>query len=132
MTQPTPPYTADDIQLIVVATEQHSLSPGQPDADGHDPCSCGQWREGADGSSWDEHMAEVSLAALAAAGRLLPADASTEWTWKHNNYVSTASATTDREEAERAVWRCRTANPGDPVRLMRRTVTDWTPAGVKP
>ena len=62
--------THADVALIVAATEQHCLVSGQPDADGHDPCSCGQWREGADGSSWDEHMAEVTVAALAAAGRL--------------------------------------------------------------
>ncbi|MFI2667904.1 hypothetical protein [Micromonospora carbonacea] len=51
----------------------------------------------------------------------------TEWTWRHNAYVSTANATTDRAEAQRSVERCRKANPGGPVTLMRRTVTAWTP-----
>lgn len=57
----------------------------------------------------------------------LPATAD-EWTWRHNAYVSTASATTDRAAAERSVTRCRAANPGDPVTLMHRTVTPWTEA----
>lgn len=64
--------------------------------------------------------------------RRLAAETSAEWTWRHNRYVSTASATADRAEAERSVDRCRAANPGDPVNLMHRTVTPWTPAEVKP
>jgi len=56
------------------------------------------------------------------------AETRTEWTWQHNAYISTRSATTDRAEAERSVEKCRAANPGDPVTLVCRTVTDWTPA----
>ncbi|MFI6333247.1 hypothetical protein ACIBBG_33970 [Micromonospora chersina] len=63
------PYTDAEIQLVAAATEQHSLEPGRADADQHSPCSCEQWWD-SPGPGWDEHMADVALSALAAAGRL--------------------------------------------------------------
>lgn len=59
-----------------------------------------------------------------------PPATSTEWTWRHNAYTSTARATSDRAEAERVIAILQRNNPGDPVTLMRRTVTEWTPAGI--
>ncbi len=66
------PYT--DAELVAAATGQHAIEPRRANADGHDPCSCGQWWGSPEGPSWDEHMAEVALAALSAAGRLAPVD----------------------------------------------------------
>lgn len=74
MTQPTPPYTEADVELVTTATEQHYLDGDRTDAMGNNQCACGEWAEGFDGPGWDEHMAEVSLAVLAAAGRLAPAE----------------------------------------------------------
>lgn len=78
----TPPYSEATVELVTDATEQHYLSDGQTDAMGNSACSCGQWWDAAgDNPGWDQHMAEVALGALAAAGRLLPepVDTRTEW-----------------------------------------------------
>ncbi|MFG3702404.1 hypothetical protein ACGF5C_31655 [Micromonospora sp. NPDC047620] len=56
----------------------------------------------------------------------LTTETHTEWTWRHNAYTSTAKATTDRAEAERAIAILQRNNPGGPVTLMRRTVSGWT------
>lgn len=64
--------------------------------------------------------------------RRLTTGTHTEWTWKHNSYVSTGRATTDRAEAERAVAVLQRNNGGDPVALMHRTVSDWTPTEEQP
>ncbi len=66
----TRPYTDADIELIATATEQHSIEHRRMNADGNSPCTCDQWWDAADGPGWDEHMAEVALTALAAAGGL--------------------------------------------------------------
>lgn len=74
----TPPYSEATVELVTDATEQHYLSDGQTDAMGNSACSCGQWWDAAgDNPGWDQHMAEVALGALAAAGRLLPEGAPT-------------------------------------------------------
>lgn len=68
-----PSYTEEDVELVAEATEQHHIEFGITDAMGNNPCSCGQWWDAAgDNPGWDQHMAEVALAALAAAGRLIP------------------------------------------------------------
>lgn len=63
------------IQLVATATEQHHIEYGVTDGSGNNPCVCGQWWDSSDVEGWDEHMAAVALAALAEAGRLLPASA---------------------------------------------------------
>lgn len=67
---PTDPRPAD-VELVTKATEAHHIVFTQTDANGNNPCVCGNWWDGADGPGWDEHMAEAALSALAAAGRLL-------------------------------------------------------------
>ncbi|MGA4726279.1 hypothetical protein ACPB67_02565 [Micromonospora taraxaci] len=119
------PYTDADVKLL--AAELRDT--GMKDAFFDD--SSGSWEVEQKPHQY-EAAAAAMLDALAAAGRLLPADATTEWTWQHNAYVSIRSATTDRAEAEQKVQRCRAVNPGDPVTLMRRTVTDWTSAEARP
>lgn len=70
----TEPYTYADVELVTAATEQHHIDFGQRNADGNNPCVCGKWWDSADMPGWDEHMAEVAVAALAAGGRLLPGE----------------------------------------------------------
>jgi hypothetical protein len=48
-----------------------------------------------------------------------------EFTWRHNRFIGVRDATRDRAEAERAAERCRTANPGDDIGVVARSVTDW-------
>ena len=48
---------------IAEATAEHHIATGRPDADGNDPCVCGQWWDSEHCEGWDEHMAAVSLAA---------------------------------------------------------------------
>jgi len=48
-----------------------------------------------------------------------------EYTWRHNRYIATATATRDRAEAERKAARVRTANPGDDIGVVTRSVTEW-------
>lgn len=70
MTEPAP-YTEDDVALVAAATELHYIVAGRTDAMGNSPCVCDQWWDAAgDNPGWDQHMAEVTLAALANAGRL--------------------------------------------------------------
>lgn len=67
--------TADPraVEIIATATAQHHLDPDWSDADRHDRCVCGGWAEGEMEPGWDDHMADVSVAALDAAGwSLLP------------------------------------------------------------
>ena len=65
------PYTDTDVDLIAEATEQHHIVADRTDAMGNNPCVCDEWWDAAgDNPSWDQHMAEVALTALAAAGRL--------------------------------------------------------------
>lgn len=66
----TPPEDLRD--LIAGATEQHHIVAGQTDAMGNNPCVCGQWWDAAgDNPGWDQHMADVALVALHAAGLLV-------------------------------------------------------------
>jgi hypothetical protein len=69
------PYTDADVELVALVTAAHHIVTGQTDADGNNPCACGQWWDNADEPGWDEHIAEVALDALAAAGRLMLAGA---------------------------------------------------------
>lgn len=63
MTTPTPP-PPDPVEVVARAMEAHHLVTGVVDADRNSPCACRGWREGGD-ETWDEHMAEVALTALA-------------------------------------------------------------------
>lgn len=70
------PYTDADVELVATATEQHHIVDDRTDAMGNSPCVCDQWWDAAgDNPSWDQHLAEVALTALAAAGRLAPTTA---------------------------------------------------------
>lgn len=72
------PYSEATVELVAEATEQHHIVAGETDAMGNNPCVCGQWWDAAgDNPGWDQHMAEVALDALAAAGLLLPEGAET-------------------------------------------------------
>lgn len=75
------PFTEEDVQLVAAATEQHHIVDGETDAMGNSPCVCGRWWDSADMEGWDEHMAEVALAALAETGRLLPHDSDVTHNW---------------------------------------------------
>lgn len=55
----------------------------------------------------------------------------TEWTWRHNQFISAGSATTDRGVAERNAEQCRAAGNTN-VDVVCRQVTDWAPADVRP
>lgn len=58
------------LEAITAALRGHYLSPDRSaaDADGNAPCVCGGWYEpgpmGDDEDDWDNHMAEVALAAI--------------------------------------------------------------------
>lgn len=72
-----PRWSDETEQLVAEATEKHHLVNGQTDAMGNSPCVCGKWWDAAgDNPGWDQHMAEVTLTALADAGLLVPASAS--------------------------------------------------------
>lgn len=51
------------IEAVAVATESHYIDLSQTDADGHTPCICGQWWDGAGEPGWDEHMADIGVRA---------------------------------------------------------------------
>lgn len=66
-----PRWSEATAELVAEATEKHHLVNGQTDAMGNSPCVCGQWWDAAgDNPGWDQHMAEVTLTALADAGWL--------------------------------------------------------------
>jgi hypothetical protein len=50
----------DDLRTAIAeATAQHGLDLDERDADGNNPCTCGEWVE-----NWDEHWADIALAAI--------------------------------------------------------------------
>lgn len=64
-------WTAETEELVANATAAHWIVHGRTDADGNNPCVCDRWWDSEHGPGWDEHMAEVTLTALADAGLLL-------------------------------------------------------------
>lgn len=69
--EPRSRWTDDTAARLAEATGAHYLLMGQIDADGNSPCVCGRWAENATETGWDDHMAEVTLTALADAGLLV-------------------------------------------------------------
>ena len=67
---------------IATATEQHHIVYDRTDAMGNSPCVCDRWWDAAgDNPGWDEHMAEVALAALSEVGALRDGQERIEWQW---------------------------------------------------
>ena len=53
------------VEAAATATEQHHIEFGETDAMGNNPCVCGTWWDSDSMPGWDEHMAEVGIAAAA-------------------------------------------------------------------
>lgn len=51
-------------EVVALATGKHHIVVGEKDADGNSPCCCGRWWANGDDPGWDDHMADVSLAAI--------------------------------------------------------------------
>lgn len=128
-----PRWSEATADLVAEATEKHHILFNKTDAMGNSGCICNKWWDAAgDNPGWDQHMAEVALAALADAGLLVPPGAEVAKQWSVNWFdIETrqpmaTSATNDRAEADRSlddvgeVW-------GHHARLMTRNVisTPW-------
>ena len=53
-------------QRVASATAAHHIDPNRTDADGHSFCVCGEWADGEMEPGWDDHMADISAAEVAA------------------------------------------------------------------
>lgn len=73
MTPPPDVTTVDPdlVEVVARATSQHYLSGVNTQA-GHELCSCEQWADGGMDEDWEDHLAQVALAALAEYGALIP------------------------------------------------------------
>jgi hypothetical protein len=110
-------WTDETAELVALATGAHHLDPNWTDADGHSRCVCGGWVDGEMNPGWDDHMAEVSLTALADAGLLAtPLTDCIEWgeEIEPNTVLITARSTLTNDPN----WRPLRRDPSR--RLMRR------------
>lgn len=94
------------IEAATEATIQHAIESGRTDADGNNPCSCGEWWDAEGEPGWDEHMAEVAVRAaepLLAQAHTEELDALKAQVKRAQEYASSRDKTiaTVREEAQR-------------------------------
>lgn len=61
-------------------------------------------------------------------GATRPGPATDEWTWRQNAFIGVHDASADRATAAKNADRCRLANPGHDIAVVRRTVTPWVDA----
>lgn len=64
------PWTEETRDAIATAMEAHHIQADVTDGMGNNPCSCGQWWDASEMEGWDQHMADVALAALTDNGAL--------------------------------------------------------------
>lgn len=113
-----PRWTNETVEAVALAMAKHHLDPNWTDADRHSRCVCERWVEGEMEPSWDDHMAEVALAALADAGLLVEPGGETRTVyavrWSDSAYLIPVSEERARREVEQH------APTG--ARLMSRTI----------